>query len=170
MLTNPAGLNGHTRGVIGAAIRVHQETGPGLPESIHTECLVFELRQRGIPVETEVRIPLSYRGTTLKGHYPLDLLVAGLVIVEIKSVVELAPIHTAQLLTYLELTDRQVGLLINFNVRIFKEGIKRVVRAKRGPPATQGRVELRSSSESPILRVKTVTSVASVHRPSTPRL
>jgi GxxExxY protein len=127
MLSDPGGTNELTRSIIGAAIRVHQECGPGLLESVYTECMVFELKDRGLAVDAGIRVPLQYRGVKLSGHYTLDLAVARSVIVEVKSVAALAPIHTAQLLTYLKLTKLPVGLLINFNVPILKQGIKRVV-------------------------------------------
>lgn len=127
MLTNPAGLNGLTGTIIDAAIRVHRETGPGLLEGVYIECLAFDLRDRRLDVERGVKIPLTYRGRKLSSHYLLDLRVNRCVIVEVKSVAQLAPVHSAQLITYLKLTGCRVGLLINFNVPLLKQGIRRVV-------------------------------------------
>jgi GxxExxY protein len=143
MLTNPLGLNDLTGTIIDAAIRVHKETGPGLLEAVYTECLTYELEDRNLEVETNERVPLVYRGRTLMNYYFLDLRVNGQVIVEVKSIASLAPVHSAQLLTYLKLAKCVVGLLINFNVPLLKEGIKRVIRpqsdssADRAPDATQ---------------------------------
>lgn len=127
MLTNPGGLSGLTASIIQGAIAVHRETGPGLLEGVYAECLAFELHDRGLEVERGIRIPLTYRGRRLSSHYLLDLRVSGRVIVEVKSVAQLAPVHSAQLITYLKLTDCRVGLLINFNVPLLKQGIRRVV-------------------------------------------
>jgi GxxExxY protein len=113
--------------IIGAAIEVHRQLGPGLLESTYQACLYRELELRGIPFEYEKRLPLEYKGVRLDCGYRLDLLEAGLVIVEIKSVEALAPIHEAQLLTYLKLTGVKIGLLINFNVVVLKSGIRRLV-------------------------------------------
>jgi GxxExxY protein len=128
MLTDPAGLNVVTRTIIGAAIDVHKECGPGLLEPVYAECLVFELRDRGLEVERGIRIPLTYRGRTLKSRYYLDLRVNRVVIIEIKSVAALAPVHSAQLLTYLRLANCSLGLLINFNVPLLKDGVRRIIR------------------------------------------
>ena len=113
--------------IIGAAIEVHKQLGPGLLESTYQACLCRELELRGISFECQKPLPLEYKGVRLECGYRIDLLVAGLVIVEIKSVEALAPIHEAQLLTYLKLTGIQIGLLINFNVVVLKEGIRRLV-------------------------------------------
>jgi GxxExxY protein len=113
--------------IIGAAIEVHRELGPGLLESSYEICLARELDLRGISFEFEKPLPLEYKGVRLDCGYRLDLLVAGAVIVEVKSVEKLAPIHDAQLLTYLKLTGVKVGLLINFNVVVLKAGLKRLV-------------------------------------------
>ena len=116
-----------TREIIGAAIEVHRELGPGLLESSYEVCLSRELELRGISFEFEKPLPLEYKGVRLDCGYRLDLLVAGAVIVEVKSVEALAPIHEAQLLTYLKLTGVKVGLLINFNVVVLKAGLRRLV-------------------------------------------
>jgi len=113
--------------MIGAAIEVHKQLGPGLLESTYQACLCHELELRGISFECQKPLPLDYKGVKLECGYRIDLLVAGLVIVEIESVEALAPIHEAQLLTYLKLTGVKVGLLINFNVVVLKEGIRRLV-------------------------------------------
>lgn len=131
MLTDPAGLNGLTATIIQAAIAVHRETGPGLLEGVYAECLAFELNDRGLEVERGIRIPLTYRGRRLSSHYLLDLRVSGCVIVEVKSVAQLSPVHSAQLITYLKLTGCRVGLLINFNVPLLKQGIRRVVLSEQ---------------------------------------
>ena len=119
-------LNKITEAIIGAAIEVHRALGPGLLESAYVVCLVYELRQRGFNVLEQVPLPLVYKEVTLDCGYRLDLLVNDAVIVEVKSVESLAPIHEAQLLSYLKLEDCKIGLLINFNVKMLKQGIKRL--------------------------------------------
>ena len=114
-----------TREIIGAAIEVHRELGPGLLESVYEACLHHELRARNIPFAQQVSLPVSYKGTILDCGYRVDLIVADLVIVEIKSVEKVIPVHEAQLLTYLRLTRKRVGLLVNFNVPVLKAGIIR---------------------------------------------
>ena len=116
-----------TESIIGAAIAVHRVLGPGLLESAYEACLAFELVERGLKIEQQKPLPVVYRKVELDCAYRLDLLVEGLVIVEIKSVDNLAPIHMAQLLSYLKLSGCKVGLLMNFNVKILKDGIRRVV-------------------------------------------
>lgn len=113
--------------IIGAAIEVHRELGPGLLESSYEICLARELELRRISFEFEKPLPLEYKGVRLDCGYRLDLLVSGAVIVEVKSVAALALIHDAQLLTYLKLTGVKVGLLINFNVVVLKDGLRRLV-------------------------------------------
>ena len=113
--------------VIGAAIEIHKALGPGLLESTYQACLRKELQMRGIVFEYEKPLPLEYKGIKLDCGYRLDLIVGGTVVVEVKAVETLAPIHEAQLLTYLKLTGVKVGLLINFNVVVLKNGIKRLV-------------------------------------------
>ena len=108
-----------------SAIAVHRALGPGLLESAYEECLCQELALRGIPFERQVPLPLEYRGIQLECGYRLDILVAGAVVVEVKSIEAIAPIHEAQLLTYLRLGAWQVGLLMNFNVVVLKNGIRR---------------------------------------------
>lgn len=120
-------INQLTRKIIGAAIEVHKIIGPGLLESIYEECLCYELHLQGINFECQKTIPLIYKGHNLNCDYRLDVLVEDKVILELKSVEELCPIHEAQLITYLRLTDKSIGLIINFNVDILKNGIKRIV-------------------------------------------
>jgi GxxExxY protein len=118
--------------VIAAAIEVHRELGPGLLESAYRSCIVHELRSRGQRVETEVPLSVVYRGMRLECGYRLDLLVERSLIIELKAVQVLEALHTAQLLTYLRLTSRPLGLLINFNVPVMKQGIRRVVLTQAG--------------------------------------
>jgi GxxExxY protein len=113
--------------VIGAAMEVHRHMGPGLLESSYEECLCRELSHRGIPFTRQVAVPLVYKGVRLEGSLRLDLLVAGLVIVEIKAVEGVLPIHQAQLLTYLKHSDLWLGLLINFNAPLLKNGLTRIL-------------------------------------------
>lgn len=120
-------LNKITEAIIGAAIEVHRNLGPGLLESAYRECLRYELLQRGYEALQEVPLPLIYKGMKLDCGYRLDILVNDAVIVEIKSVESLAPIHEAQLLSYLKISGGKVGLLLNFNVKMLKHGgIKRL--------------------------------------------
>jgi GxxExxY protein len=114
--------------VIDAALAVHKSLGPGLLESVYEACLIHELSLRQIPVQSQLLLPVTYREMRLEAGLKLDLLVANCVIVELKSVETLLPIHEAQLLTYLKLTNHRLGLLINFNVPLLKNGIKRLVR------------------------------------------
>ncbi len=120
-------LNRITETVIGAAIEVHRFLGPGLLESAYERCLAFELAGSGLQVESQKPLPVVYKDVHLDCGYRLDLLVEDKVIVELKAVDELAPIHQAQLLSYLKLSGCKVGLLINFNVPLLKDGIRRVV-------------------------------------------
>lgn len=113
--------------IIGAAINVHRELGPGLLESAYEACLFHELSEQRIAVAHQVPQPVIYRGVNLDCGYRLDLLVENLVIVELKAVEELRPVHTAQVLTYLKLKKLWLGLLINFNVPVLKQGIRRIV-------------------------------------------
>ena len=120
-------INELTKIIIGAAIEVHRILGPGLLESTYEECLCRELSLQNIPFERQKPMTLEYKGVKLDCGYRLDLLVANKVVVEIKSVETLLPIHEAQVLTYLKLGNYQVALLINFNTPVLKEGIKRFV-------------------------------------------
>jgi len=119
-------INILTGEIIGAAIEVHKSLGPGLLESIYEECICIELSKREIHFERQKEIEVAYKGIKLENRYRIDILVKELVIVELKSCEELLPIHEAQLLTYLKLTGVEVGLLINFNVPVLKEGIRRM--------------------------------------------
>jgi GxxExxY protein len=113
--------------VVDAAIKVHSALGPGLLESAYEACLLYELSKRGLRAQRQVELPVVYQGVRIDAGYRIDLLVEDLVVVEIKSVAELSPLHQAQLLTYLKLSGKHVGLLINFNVVRLKDGVKRMV-------------------------------------------
>ena len=113
--------------VVDAAFKIHTTLGPGLFESVYETVLEFELRRRGLKVEHQVGLPVYYEGVKLELGFRVDLIVADKVVVEIKSVETLAPVHRKQLETYLRLMDRRLGLLINFNVELIKNGIQRVV-------------------------------------------
>ena len=113
--------------IIGAAIEVHKELGPGLLESVYEACMVEELESRGLRVKNQVPLPISYKGKKLDKEFVLDLLVEDEIIVELKSVEELKTVHEIQLLTYLKLANKKLGLLINFNVPILTKGIKRKI-------------------------------------------
>jgi GxxExxY protein len=120
-------INELTGNVINAAIEVHKTLGPGLLESVYEECLCHELGLRDIPYKRQQELPIRYKGIKLDCGYRLDVLVADRLILEIKACDSLQRIHEAQLLTYLKLTGLKVGLLINFNVPVLKQGIKRMV-------------------------------------------
>ncbi len=120
-------LDAITRSIIGAAIDVHKALGPGLLESVYEACLTFELSERGVKVVRQRGVPVTYKQLTLDTGFRLDLLIEDSVIVEIKAVDKLLPIHHSQLLTYLKLSELKVGLLINFNVNVLRTGIQRVV-------------------------------------------
>ena len=120
-------LNKITETIISAAINVHRTLGPGFLESAYETCMVYELAQAGLKVEQQKPLPIVYQKVTLECGYHFDLLIENEVIVEIKSIEKLFPIHDAQLLAYLKLSERKGGLLINFNVRILKNEIKRIV-------------------------------------------
>src|SRR5215469_15936375 len=123
-----------TERVIGLAIDVHRELGPGLLESVYETCLAFELKQAEIAFRRQVSMPVMYRGMRLHSGFRADLLIADDLIVEIKAVERLAREHEAQLLTYLRMSHCQVGLLLNFNALRLKDGIKRLVRSKEFEP------------------------------------
>lgn len=120
-------LDSITRRIIGAAIEIHRCLGPGLLESAYEACLAYELRQLGFKIEQQKPLPIVYRDVKLDCGYRLDLVVADCVIVEVKAVERLAPIHDAQLLSYLRLSNMKVGLLVNFHARVLKNGLKRIV-------------------------------------------
>jgi len=113
--------------IVDAAIKVHRVLGPGLLESVYEACLAHELRLRDLKVETQVPIPIRYEGLHLDGGLRLDMLIAGIAIVELKVLEKLLPVHDAQLLTYLKLSNRRLGFLLNFNVPVMKNGISRFV-------------------------------------------
>lgn len=115
-----------TNAIIGAAIEVHRRLGPGLLESAYEACLIYELKLRKLKVEHQKSLPIFYKDVMLDCGYRLDLVVENEVIVEIKSVNAIMAIHEAQLLSYLKLSDYKTGLLINFNVKMLKEGIRRM--------------------------------------------
>ncbi|MHC4601138.1 MAG: GxxExxY protein [Planctomycetota bacterium] len=131
------GLNRLSEGVIGAAIEVHRVLGPGLLESAYEHCLAYELVQRGFEVERQKPLPVIYKDTQLDCGYRLDLIVENSVIVEVKSLEQVVPVHKAQLLSYLRLAKSPLGLLINFNVKLLKEGIHRVVNDFPEPRRSQ---------------------------------
>lgn len=121
-------MNMLTKRIIGCAISVHRSLGPGLLESLYEEALCFEFEHQGIEYRRQVPVSLEYRGKTLPSPLFLDLLVADEVIVEIKSVESILPVHEAQLLSYLRLAEKDVGLLINFHVSVLRQGIRRKIR------------------------------------------
>ena len=116
-----------TAPIIGAAIEVHRHLGPGLLESAYEECLCHELNLRGLSFERQVDLPVPYKGLLLVCGYKIDLIVEQQVVLELKAVEKLLPVHEAQLLTYLKLSGKRVGLLINFNTPLLTRGIKRIV-------------------------------------------
>ncbi len=116
-----------TQAVIGAALEVHREMGPGLLESVYQACLEHELRLRGIEFERQVRVPIVYKGTVVADDLVMDVHFPGRLVVELKAVEKLDSIHEAQLLTSLRLSKTHVGLLTNFNVRFLRDGLKRMV-------------------------------------------
>ena len=120
-------LNKITQKIIGCAIDVHKILGPGLLESAYEECLSFELKNQGLLVERQKGVPVIYKDIALNYGYRIDILVENEVIVELKTVEELHPVHEAQILTYMKFADKKLGLLINFNVKILRDGIKRYI-------------------------------------------
>ena len=122
-------INELSNTVIGAAIEVHKALGPGLLESIYEECLSLELGLRGLSFERQKPLIVTYKGKTLQCSYRLDLVVEKQIIIELKSCESIEPIHKAQLLTYLKLSDLRLGLLLNFNVPLMRDGIIRIVNA-----------------------------------------
>jgi GxxExxY protein len=116
------------KNVVDAAFQVHRALGPGLLESVYQACLCHELGCRAVQYRSQVALPVRYEGLVIDGGLRIDLLAADLVVVEIKAVEQLLPVHRAQLLTYLKLANLHLGLLINFNVAVFRDGIRRIVR------------------------------------------
>jgi GxxExxY protein len=126
-LSRDTGTNRLTEKIIGAAIEVHRHLGPGLLESAYETCLAYELEQLGLGVERQKALPLVYKEIRLDQGYRLDLLIEGKVIVEVKVVEQITPVHEAQVLSYLKLSGCRIGLLLNFNVKLLKDGIRRLV-------------------------------------------
>lgn len=126
------------REVVDAAFKIHKEFGPGLLESAYQACHAYELRKRGRVVQTELKLPILYDGQEFDEGYRIDELIDGLVIVENKSVDAVHPIHLAQLLTYMKLKNVKLGFLINWNVKLIKNGIQRVVLGLDEPPNRTG--------------------------------
>jgi GxxExxY protein len=133
-------INGITERIIGAAIQVHRELGPGLLESAYQTCLKHELEYQGLSCRSEVELPVAYRGITLDCGYRIDLLVNETVVVELKTVESILPVHEAQLLTYLKLSKCPAGLLINFFVSKLKDGVKRMVNDFPSSPSASQRL------------------------------
>ena len=119
-------INEITENIIGSAIKVHTALGPGLLESTYKVCLVHELSKLGLTAYSEVALPVVYDGIRLDAGYRIDILVENTVIVELKSVERILPIHEAQIISYLRLSGKKIGLLINFNVRLLRDGIRRL--------------------------------------------
>lgn len=119
-------LNDISGEILDAAIAVHQELGPGLLESVYEVILAHELKSRGLRAERQIIVPIEYRGLRFEEGYRIDLLVEDTVVVEIKSVEEITKVHHKQLLTYLRMMDKPLGLLLNFNVHLMKEGVSRI--------------------------------------------
>jgi GxxExxY protein len=140
-------LDAITGRIIGAAIEVHRRIGPGLLESAYNACLSFELREIGFRIEEQVSLPVIYRDVKLDCGYRMDFVVEDAVIIEIKAMEQLAPVHYAQLLSYLRLADKRVGLLINFHVRMLKDGIKRIVNDFPEPDTKASNAEFANYAE-----------------------
>ena len=129
--------NDITQGIIGCAIEVHRGLGAGLLESAYEECLCFELAQSSLKFERQVDLPVTYKGVRLDCGYRMDLVIEDLVIIEIKAVEQILKIHEVQLLSYLRLYQKSVGLLINFNVPVLKNGVRRIVNNFKENSASQ---------------------------------
>ena len=127
MLADLGPINQLTSRIIKAAIEVHRTLGPGLLESVYAACLVYELTRDGLTVQCEQRFPVVYKGVTLACFYKLDLVVDGTVVVELKALEKVLSVHEAQLLTQMKLAHKPVGLLLNFNVPVMKDGITRLL-------------------------------------------
>jgi GxxExxY protein len=136
MLADDQRLNEITHEILGAAIEVHRTLGPGLLESIYSACLQYEMAQRGLRFVVQRAIPVTYKGVRIDIHYRVDLIVDDTVIVEIKCADAIAPVHKAQLITYLRLTKLPVGLVINFNVPRLMDGVKRVLNTSQKAAAS----------------------------------
>jgi GxxExxY protein len=123
-------INRITERIIGAAIEIHRELGPGLLESAYEQCLIWELEDAGMHVDRQVLVPITYKGREVLDAFRLDLLIEKQVLVELKSIDDFAPVHTAQVLTYLKLTGLKLGLILNFKVDVMRKGIRRVVNSR----------------------------------------
>ncbi len=123
---NTSEINAISRVIVDAAMKVHSALGPGLLESAYEACLRHELSKRGVTVASQVLLPVQYDGVAIDAGYRIDLLVEDAVVIELKAVEKVVPIHEAQLLTYLKLSGKKLGLLLNFNVHHMKDGIKRI--------------------------------------------
>jgi GxxExxY protein len=121
-------INEITEKIIGCAIEVHKTFGPGLLESAYEECLAFELEGAGLAIRRQVAVPVVYKDIKLECGYRIDILVENIVVIELKSIEAFAPVHEAQILTYMKFAEKTIGLLINFNVTLLKNGLKRYVR------------------------------------------
>jgi GxxExxY protein len=148
--------NDLTDKIIGAAIEVHRHLGPGLLEAVYEECLCYELSRMGLKFERQVHLPVNYKGIKFESAYKMDLVVEDTIVVEIKAIEDMLPVHSAQLLTYLHSSNKRVGLLINFNVPILKNGLKRIVNRYAGPRPTPN--------------VSAPSAFESLNLPSSPRL
>ena len=126
-----AEINEITEKIIGAPIEVHRHLGPGLLESAYEECLCYELSQLGLRFQRQVHLPIRYKGILLEAAHRMDLVVEEMVVVEIKATEQMHSLHSAQVLTYLRSANKPVGLLINFNVPVLKDGIKRIANSPR---------------------------------------
>ena len=129
-MTHQTELNKLTEKIIGAAIEVHRHLGPGLLESAYETCLAYELEQQGLTVERQKALPLVYKDIQLDQGYRIDLLVEQKVVVELKVVEQLTPVHEAQVLSYLKFSGCPIGLLFNFNVKLLKDGMRRFIMTK----------------------------------------
>jgi GxxExxY protein len=116
--------------IIDAAMQVHRELGPGLLESVYEVCLIEELKNRGLEVQSQVRLPIVYKGKELNKDFVIDLLVENKIVIELKAIEELMPVHEVQLVTYLKLSGMKLGYLINFNVSLLKFGIRRRINGE----------------------------------------
>ncbi len=128
-------INQVSGAVVDASMKVHTALGPGLLESAYERCLIHELRKRGLRVAVQVPIPVAYDGEVLDTGYRADLVVEDVVLVELKSIENILPVHKAQLLSYLRLSDKRIGLLINFNVAHLRDGITRIINNRLKPSA-----------------------------------
>jgi len=173
------GLNRLTELIIGAAIEVHRATGPGSMESVYEQCLCYEFSQRGLRFQRQVELPVEYKGIKLDCGFRMDVIVENEIVPEVKTVDHLLPIHSAQLLTYLKLSGKRIGLLINFNEQVLKKGLKRLANhapdgaaARPSVPPALSRFDFLSSLRLSVSAVKkrqaNQTLDAAVAHPSAP--